>query len=90
MEMEAFMWNLNQILHKELLQNLLPYLKLKQRQAKLMIEIIERKKQVKSPKEFIELAKIIDLFRKINYSKKRTQNSIKVKKVLEKEGLLAP
>jgi len=55
-----------------------------------MIEIIERKKQVKSPKEFIELAKIIDLFRKINYSKKRTQNSIKVKKVLEKEGLLAP
>ncbi|MDI6591796.1 MAG: LAGLIDADG family homing endonuclease [Patescibacteria group bacterium] len=75
---------------KELLQNLLPYLKLKKIQAQLMLEIIERKKQVKSPKEFIKLAEKIDLFQKINYSKKRIQNSIVVKKVLEKEGLLAP
>lgn len=74
---------------KELLKNLLPYLRLKRKQAELMIEIIEKKKKVRSAKEFISLAERIDLFQKMNYSKNRIQNSAEVKKVLKKEGLLA-
>jgi len=75
---------------KELIKNLLPYLRLKQKQARLMLEVLERKEKVKTPKEFIALAKKIDIFQQINYSKKRIQNSLKVEKVLEEEGLLAP
>jgi len=66
------------------------YVKLKQRQAKLMIEILGKKGKIKTPKEFLNLAERIDLFQQINYSKKRVQNSLKVKKVLKDEGLLAP
>ncbi len=75
---------------KELLQKLLPYIRLKRMQARLMLEIIRRKSKIKNAKEFVKLAERIDLFQKINYSKKRTQNSIEVKKVLKKIGLLAP
>ena len=75
---------------KELIKNLLPYLRLKQKQARLMLEVLERKEKVKTPKEFIALAKKIDIFQQINYSKKRIQNSLKVEKVLKEEGLLAP
>jgi intein-encoded DNA endonuclease-like protein len=75
---------------KELIRNLLPYLRLKQKQAKLMLEILREKEKVKTSREFLKLAERIDLFQQINYSKKRIQNSSKVKKVLEDEGLLAP
>ena len=75
---------------REMIKNLLPYLKLKQRQAKLMLEILERKEKIKKAKDFLELAKRIDLFQKINYSKKRIQNSSKVEKVLKEEKLLTP
>ena len=75
---------------KELLENLMPYLKLKQRQAKLMLEVLAVKEKVKTGKDFLKLAKKIDGFQKINYSKKRIQNSLEVEKVLRKERLLAP
>jgi len=75
---------------KELLKNILPYLKLKKRQAKLMLEIIDKKKNIRKAEEFIRLTEKIDLFQEINYSKKRKQNSKEVRKVLEKKGLLAP
>jgi len=75
---------------KELLTNLLPYLKLKQKQARLMLKILEMKEKVSSAKAFLRLAKKIDIFQKINYSKKRVQNSLEVEKILRKERLLAP
>ncbi len=75
---------------KELLENLLPYLKLKQRQANLMLEVLAAKEKIKTSKDFLKLAKKIDGFQKINYSKKRIQNSLEVGKVLRKERLLAP
>jgi intein-encoded DNA endonuclease-like protein len=74
----------------ELIKNTLPYLKLKQRQARLMLEILEIKQNIKSAMDFLRLAKKIDVFQKINYSKKRIQNSLEVEKVLKKERLLAP
>ena len=75
---------------KELIKGLLPYLRLKQKQAKLMLEVLEMKAKIKSAEDFLKLAKKIDLFQRLNYSKKRIQNSIKVEKVLKKEKLLAP
>jgi len=75
---------------EEVAKNLLPYLILKKEQAKLLLEILMMKKKVKTGRDFLELAKKIDKFEKINYSKKRIQNSSEVEKVLKKEGLLAP
>ena len=75
---------------KELIKNILPYLKLKQKQAKLMLEILKTKQMIKNARDFLKLAQRIDVFQKINYSKKRVQNSLEVKKTLVKEGLLAP
>lgn len=75
---------------RELIKNLLPYLKLKQKQARLMLEILEMKQKIKSATDFLRLAKKMDAFQKINYSKKRIQNSLEVEKILRKEGLLAP
>lgn len=75
---------------RELIKNLLPYLRLKRKQARLMLEVLEMKQKIKSATDFLRLAKQIDLFQKINYSKKRIQNSLEVEKVLRKKGLLAP
>ncbi len=75
---------------RELLESLLPYLRLKQKQAKLMIEVLAMKEKVKTGKDFLKLAKKIDGFQKMNYSKKRIQNSLEVEKVLKKERLLTP
>ncbi len=73
-----------------LVDQLMPYLILKKRQAELIKEVISLKEKVNSGKDFFELSKKIDEFQVINYSKKRIQNSLVVKKVLEKEGLLTP
>ena len=75
---------------RELIKSLLPYLKLKQQQARLMLEILEMKQKIRSALDFLKLAKKIDVFQRINYSKRRIQNSLEVEKVLRKEGLLAP
>ena len=48
-----------------------PYAILKARQVKLMIKILDLKDRVKNKNDFNALAKLIDSFRKLNYSKKR-------------------
>ena len=73
-----------------LLESIEPYLKLKKRQASLMLKTLGMKEKVKSAKDFVKLSEEIDKFEKLNYSKKRIQNSLEVKKVLKKEGFLAP
>ncbi len=73
-----------------LIDQLMPYLVLKKRQAELIKEIISLKEKVNSGRDFFELSKKIDEFQSINYSKKRIQNSSVVKMVLKKEGLLTP
>lgn len=55
----------------DFLQNVSPYLLLKQRQAVLMIDILESKQAVATEKDFAELLDKIDQFRELNYSKKR-------------------
>jgi hypothetical protein len=47
---------------KYLLDILMPYLIIKKPQAKLLLEIIEKKKLMKTTEEFIEVCKLIDKF----------------------------
>ena len=73
-----------------LLKKVKLYLKLKRKQADLMLEILEIKKNVKSAEDFLELAKKIDLFKSLNYSKKRKCDYSSVKETLKRKGLLTP
>ncbi len=68
----------------------LPYLRFKKKQALLFREILLQKKNIKNANNFYNLCKKIDSFEKLNYSKKRKQNSIRVKKYLLEKGLLTP
>ena len=54
-----------------LIEEILPYLKLKRKQAKLMLKVLKLKEKVKSSKDFLRLAQEIDKFQKLNYSKKK-------------------
>ena len=55
-----------------------------------MLEIIEDKRHIRSGMDFLKLAKKIDKFKELNYSKNRKQTALEVKKVLQKERLLTP
>src|SRR5262249_13508735 len=59
---------------RNLLQQLEPYLIVKKQQAELLVEILERKEQVKSKDDFVALVRLIDQYGSLNYSKKRTVN----------------
>ena len=48
-----------------------PHLILKQKQAKLMLEILAIKADVTSEQDFVKLLERIDSFRELNYSKNR-------------------
>lgn len=48
-----------------------PYVVLKRKQVLLMKEIITKKERVKSAEDFTQLARLVDRFRELNYSKKR-------------------
>ena len=58
------------------LKAIYPYLVLKREQAKLMLKILEKKKMVKSQKEFNQLAQLVNQFRNLNYSKKRKRYTL--------------
>ena len=75
---------------ESLLRNILPYLKLKKRQARLMLKVLSFKKRVKTSKDFLRLAELIDQFQELNYSKKKKYDAQIVRAVLSNEGLLAP
>lgn len=56
---------------KSFLSQVLPFLVLKQEQAKLMITILDAKKKVHTKNDFEKLLTYIDCYRILNYSKKR-------------------
>lgn len=74
----------------ELIDAIHPYLYLKQQQAFIMLQILREKKLVKTGVDFLNLCSLIDKFRELNYSKRRTQTSVEVEKTLRAEGLLTP
>jgi hypothetical protein len=61
---------------REFLKLVSPYLLLKKEQAILMSKILDSKKDMKNEKDFAEIAKLIDRFRELNYSKKRKKRTI--------------
>ncbi|RTZ71551.1 MAG: hypothetical protein DSY99_05090 [Candidatus Neomarinimicrobiota bacterium] len=73
-----------------LLSYLRPYLKLKTKQANLIIEIIKMKKSIKSVNDFLGIVRKVDLFKKLNYSKRRKYNYSFVRGYLKKKNLLTP
>ena len=56
---------------RKFLQIVKPFVILKKEQVNLMIKILNTKEKIKNKNDFIELAKLIDRFRELNYSKKR-------------------
>lgn len=75
---------------RDFLKNVSPELHLKNKQARLMIEILDQKKNISSAAEFINMVQIIDQFQKLNYSKNRKNTVEIVRKELHKEGMLTP
>lgn len=75
---------------RKIIEITLPYLRLKKKQAQLMLNILDYSKSVNSAQDFLELAKLIDKFEKLNFSKKRTINTQRVRHHLQQKGLLTP
>lgn len=72
-----------------ILENLIPYLKLKKRQAKLILRITEMKRKP-SPKQFLRFCHLVDESAKYNYSKKRTRTTASVIRYLEEHKIFSP
>ena len=56
---------------KRLLKLLQPYVKLKKKHVELGLDILNKLENKKSNKDFLEICKLVDKFKDINYSKKR-------------------
>ncbi len=56
---------------KLFLASVKPFLILKKKQAELMLKILANKEKVRNQKDFEKLARLVDKFRELNYSKKR-------------------
>jgi len=67
-----------------LLKQITPYLILKKKQARLFLQIIQKKTRVKTKNDFIALTKMIDNLEKLNYSKKRRITSKVIINTLKK------
>ncbi len=61
---------------KKVLEKTIPFLLLKKKQAELMLKILDLKSRIKNRQDFIFLANKIELFRELNYSKKRKRRVI--------------
>jgi len=76
------------------LKLLKPYLRLKKKQAELALEIINKtplkKRKIYTPELLLELAKEVDKFIDLNYSKKRKNTSIEIENFLKSHKLLSP
>lgn len=77
---------------ESVLNFLQPYIRLKQKQAKLALEIIKEIKTIKSFSAgiLLKMSKKVDQFADLNYSKKRTNTSQKVENYLKAKKLLSP
>jgi len=86
--MEWIIGDLNSI--QKFLNRAMPFLKIKKKQALKMKLILKFKSKIKNGKDFLKLSKMIDELEKLNYSKKRKNNSRKVRNYLKKKDLLSP
>jgi hypothetical protein len=75
---------------KEFVKQIKPFLIYKQKQADLILKILDQKEKTKSAEQFLALCELIDQFKELNYSKKRTVLTEVVKVTLKNLGLLTP
>lgn len=73
---------------RKLIATVRDYLVLKRKRLDLLEEVLSRKEVVQTPQDFLALAKLIDKFGSLNYSRKRTITSKKVESSLKKLELL--
>jgi len=76
-----------------ILNQFLPFLRLKKKQAKLALFVLKRMPESgrqMTAKLLYRLSKEVDKFASLNYSKKRTNTSVQVKKALLEKNLLIP
>ena len=75
---------------RRILQLVQPYVRLKKEQIRLGLQILDRFPLVGDAEQLIALCRLVDGFRDLNYSKKRTVTSSVVADHLRSLGLLAP
>jgi hypothetical protein len=75
---------------RRILELLQPYVRLKQEHVRLGLEILEGIPLAADAVRLISLCRLVDRFRNINYSKKRSITSEVVQEFLESRGYLAP
>ncbi len=81
-----------------IMENTMPFLRLKKKQAQLMLDVLDKKSEVKTKEDFVGVVERIDEFKTLNYSKKRKNDKEKVLAKLKfnlnielkKKNLLAP
>ncbi|OGC59986.1 hypothetical protein A3A70_01770 [candidate division WWE3 bacterium RIFCSPLOWO2_01_FULL_42_11] len=77
----------------QILTTLLPYLRLKQRQAELALSVLSKMPgsgRKMTANLLVELSEEVDKFAFLNYSKRRTNTSLKVLEFLQLRSLLNP
>jgi len=75
---------------QRVLKELQPHVRLKRAQVELGLEILQELPAANDPPRFLSLCRLVDEFRDLNYSKKRTVTSVLVEEHLRLRGLLKP
>jgi LAGLIDADG endonuclease len=75
---------------RRILELLQPHVRLKKEHARLGLEILGKLPLAGDATEMIALCRLVDRFRDLNYSKKRTITSAVVEEHLKSHGYLAP
>ena len=77
---------------EDVLKMVKPYVVFKsahvEKALRLLLALKENRKP--TPEKFLELAKLVDSYARLNYSKKKTNSAIKVQEFLNRKGLLTP
>ena len=71
---------------RNLVELIEPYLILKKQQARLLVQVLELKAKVKSRADFTDLVRLIDKYKSLNYSKRRTITLERVAKDFMESG----
>ena len=66
------------------------HVRLKHEQVVLGVKILERLQEASDAEKFLEVCRMVDRFKNLNYSKKRTISSIDVQRFLEQHHRIAP
>ena len=75
---------------KSILLMLEAYVRLKREQIALGVKILEKLRRSSDANSFLEVCRMVDRFKELNYSKKRTIRSTEVQRFLEQHQYIAP